>query len=51
MELTKSQISDLAKPFVGMVQAIKEFYQNPENEKAYREWHRKKYGVEPKDEV
>ncbi len=51
VELSPSQIANLAKPLVGMVQTIADFYKNPQNEQAYREWYIKKYGHEPKDEV
>jgi len=51
VELSQSQISNLAKPIVGMAQAIQDFYKDPQNEKAYREWYLKKYGHEPTDEV
>ena len=49
--LTQSSIDTLALPLVGMVDVIKEFYKNPENERAYREWHKEKYGSYPSDEV
>lgn len=51
IELSSSQITNLAKPIVGMVQTIADFYKDPQNEKAYREWYIRKYGHEPKDEV
>jgi len=47
VELTPVQITNLAKPFIGMVETLKDFYKNPHNEKAYREWYFKKYGHEP----
>ena len=51
IKLSSSQIKNLAKPLVGMAQTIADFYKDPQNEKAYREWYIKKYGCEPKDEV
>ena len=33
--LTESQINDLARPLVGIVQ---KFYENPKNEQAFQEW-------------
>jgi hypothetical protein len=51
VELTQDQITELARPFVGMVGALREFYSDPQNEKKYREWYLKKYGHEPTDEV
>ena len=50
-ELTNDQITELARPFAGMVDVLKAFYSNPQNENAYREWYFKKYGHEPTDEV
>ena len=50
IEITPEQVTDLARPFVGMVDAIVEFYKDPKNQQAYREWYLKKYGHEP-DEV
>ena len=47
VELTPAQITNLAKPLVEMVQTLREFYKNPKNEKAYREWYFQKYGHEP----
>ncbi len=47
VELSTAQIETLAKPFVRMVETIKGFYENPKNEKAYRDWYLKKYGHEP----
>ena len=49
--LSQNQIEDLARPFVGMVDVLKDFYKDPQNEKRYREWYMKKYGHEPTDEV
>lgn len=50
-KLTPNQITEMARPFVGMVEALTTFYADPQNEKAYREWYLKKYGHEPTDEV
>lgn len=42
--LSKSQVEDLARPFVGMVDRIKAFYDDPENQRAFREWYLREYG-------
>lgn len=47
MQLTQHQVNDLATPFVGMLDSITKFYENPDNVKAYREWYLKKFGCEP----
>ena len=51
IQLTQEQVTDLARPFVTMLDAIKSFYADPANKKAYREWYKEKYGCYPKDEV
>ena len=50
INLTDSQVTDLAKPFTGMLDSISKFYENPNNKKGFREWHLKKFGCEPGDE-
>jgi hypothetical protein len=47
INLTHTQVNDLAKPFASMLDSISKFYENPKNEKGFREWHLKKYGCEP----
>lgn len=42
--LSKQQIEDLARPFVGMVDRIVAFYEDPENERNFQEWHLREYG-------
>ena len=42
--LSSRQIEDLARPFVGMVERIKAFYDDPVNERAFQEWYLKEYG-------
>lgn len=49
MQLKERQLTELAKPFVTMVDSIREFYNDSENKKKYREWYLKKYGFEPKE--
>lgn len=51
IQLTPQQVTDLARPFVGMLDAIRAFYEDAENEKKYREWHMSRYGCYPRDEV
>lgn len=42
--LSEAQIEALARPFVGMVDQILEYYKDPEHERAFQEWYLKKYG-------
>ena len=51
IQLTQEQVTDLARPFVTMLDAVRTFYADPINEKAYRKWHKERYGCYPKDEV
>ena len=41
IELSQTQIKNLAIPLVDKVQ---EFYQNPENEQRFKEWYEATYG-------
>ena len=50
MQLSQSQVVDLAGHFVGIRDELEKFFDDPNNQKAYREWHRKKYGHEPEKE-
>ena len=48
--VTPQQIADLARPFVGMVDRLKAFYDDPEYEREFQEWYLKEYGhPAPKD--
>lgn len=49
MQLETAQVTELAKHFVGMADTIKEFYNNSENKRKYREWYLQKYGSEPNE--
>lgn len=49
MQLDNRQITELAKPFVAMADSIKEFFNDSENKRKYREWHLQKYGCEPEE--
>ena len=49
MQLEERQLTELAKPFVAMVDSIREFYNDPVNKEKYREWYLKKYGLEPRE--
>ena len=51
INLTRHQIENLARPILGMLDEIEKYYENPENEKRFREWYKEKYGHEPNDEV
>ena len=49
--LSKSQVEDLARPFVSMVDHIKAFYKDPENERDFQEWYLREYGHPAPDGV
>ncbi len=49
IELSQEQINNLARPLVGMVEVITDFFKDSQNEKDYREWYFKKYGRYPKE--
>lgn len=49
--LNTTQVTELAKTFVGMVDTLTEFFANPQVKKDYEEWHMKKYGCMPESEV
>lgn len=49
LELSQEQLNNLATPVVSMVDSIAEFFQHPQNEKAYQEWYRTKYGYYPNE--
>lgn len=42
--MSEQQTIDLARPFVKKVQTIVDYYENPENERAFQEWYLQKYG-------
>ena len=47
MQLENAQITELARPIAKMADSIREFFNDSENKKKYREWYLKKYGCEP----
>ena len=47
MQLKDRQVDELARLFVGMVDSVREFYSDAQNQKAYQEWYLKKYGCLP----
>ena len=49
--LNTTQVTELAKSFVGMVDTLREFFEDPQVKKDYEEWHIKKYGCMPENEV
>lgn len=49
--LSSSQVADLARPLLGMVDAILEYYKDPAHEKAFREWYQEQYGREAPEGV
>jgi hypothetical protein len=48
MELKEKQIEELAR---GMVDSLRDFFNDPHNQKQYQEWHLKKYGCLPGEQV
>ena len=44
IKLSNAQVEDLARP---LAKTITEFYENPDNQRKFIEWHIKKYGCEP----
>lgn len=53
MQLDNAIVTELAKPFAKMANSLRDFYNDPQNLKQYREWHLKKYGCLPEgdDEI
>lgn len=49
MAISNEQIVHLARPIVDKTEIIADFFKDPENEKAYREWYYQKYGRYPDD--
>ena len=49
--LTPQQVDALARPLVGMVDRIRAFYDDPENEREFQEWYLKEYGHPAPDGV
>lgn len=47
MLLENTQVIELAKPFIEMLNSIENFYNNSENKRKYIEWHIQKYGCKP----
>ena len=47
LDLASSQVNELAKPFIGMIDSITKFYENPKVKKGFEEWHLKKFGRKP----
>lgn len=41
--LSSSQVADLARPLLGMVDTILEYYKDPAHEKSFQEWYQKWY--------
>lgn len=42
--LSSSQVADLARPLLSMVDAILEYYKDPAHEKAFQDWYQERYG-------
>lgn len=42
--MTISQVTDLARPFIAMAEAIVAYYQDPEHEQAFQAWYLERYG-------
>lgn len=51
MQLEDNQVTQLAKIFVNMVDKLDEFYSDPENKKKFLDWHLRKYGHLPNEQV
>lgn len=49
--LTPQQVDALARPLVGMVDRIRAFYDDPENEREFQEWYLKEYGHPAPDDT
>ena len=49
--LDEFQINELADFPKSMVDSIIAFYQDPQNMKEYQDWHLKKYGYLPEEQV
>lgn len=50
MLLSDAQVTALAKVIASKADSIREFYENPDNQKKYKEWHLKKYGCLPEEQ-
>lgn len=44
LKIPKHEFNALSKP---LIQIVTEYFQNPENQKKFEEWHFKKYGYNP----
>lgn len=42
--LDQSQVADLARPILNMVDTILDYYKDAAHEKAFHEWYQQKYG-------
>lgn len=51
MKIAQQQAVDLAKHFVGIRKELENFFSNPDNQKAYEQWYREKYGHAVGEEV
>lgn len=49
--ITVEQASEMAKQLASSYKELVEFFKEPANARAYREWHIAKYGYEPDEEV
>lgn len=48
--MNQSQANDLAHHFVEILSSLTEYFQDPDNKRAYQKWYQEKYGCEPKTE-
>lgn len=46
-ELAPGTVAFIARQILSMRSQIEKFYEDPKNQKGFREWYRKKYGREP----
>lgn len=49
MELTQSQVTELARHFVEIREELERYYSIPENKQAFEKWHLEKYGCKPEE--
>ena len=42
--MTEQQVTDLARPFVSMIDTVRSYYQDAEHEQAFQKWYLERYG-------
>ena len=51
MQITEDIAANMAKQLAKSYKELQDFFKEPANARAYREWYIEKYGCEPIDEV